>query len=100
MNFQRTQEITASSTATTAKEITLTMKELNNALNGLDKAVPQLQRAGEPFERTADRLLIRLFLVGASLIVLLTVSAILVIVFYRRTAERQNRETPLTASLS
>ena len=62
--------------AATAKEFTTTIKELNATVNSLDKAVPQIQKAGETFENTGNRLLNRLFLVGAGLVVILVTGAL------------------------
>src|SRR5439155_1947582 len=72
--------------ATTAKEVTTTIKELNATITSLDKAVPQLQKAGQDFESAGNRLLTRLFLLGAGLVVLLLVGAFIAALTYRRLA--------------
>lgn len=59
--------------ATAAKEMTATFRELNATISSLDKAVPEIQKAGETLENTSNRLLNRLFLRAAGLIVLLGV---------------------------
>ncbi len=74
--------------AATAKEVTTTIKELNTMINSLDKAVPQIQRAGETLESAGDRLLNRLFLLGAGLVVLLVVGAFIAALTYRRLASK------------
>ena len=70
--------------ATTAKEVTSTIKELNTTINSLDKAVPKLQQAGQDFESAGNRLLGRLFLLGAGLIALLLAGTFLAGLAYRR----------------
>ena len=70
--------------ATTAKEVTTTIRELNATITSLDRAVPQIQRAGETFEAAGNRLLNRIFLLGAGLILLLLVGAAIVLRTCRR----------------
>lgn len=70
--------------ATTAREVTTTIKELNATITSLDKAVPQIQKAGETFEAAGNRLLNRVFLIGAGLILLLLVGAGIVMRTCRR----------------
>src|SRR5206468_490084 len=72
--------------AAAAKEVTTTIKELNATINSLDKAVPQLQKAGQDFESAGNRLLGRLFLLGAGLIALLLVGTFFAALTYRRLA--------------
>jgi len=70
--------------ATTAKEVTASLKELNTTIDSLDKAIPQIQKAGQMAEVTGNRLLNRVFLMGAGLIVLLLGGALLTALIYRR----------------
>jgi hypothetical protein len=72
--------------ATTARELTAALKEVNLAINSLDKSTPQLQQAGATLELAGNRLLTRLFLLGAALIVLLVGGAFLAALLYRRLA--------------
>lgn len=74
--------------AATAKEATLAIKELNATINSFDKAVPQIQQAGEMFESAGQRLLHRLFVVGAGLIVLLWLGAVVAALAYRRLSSK------------
>ncbi|PWU14519.1 MAG: hypothetical protein C5B50_17080 [Verrucomicrobia bacterium] len=74
--------------ATAAKEVTATLKELNSAINSLDKSVPQLQKAGQDFESAGNRLLTRIFLLGAALILFLLVGAVTAALIYRRLAPK------------
>lgn len=74
--------------AATAKEATTALKELNATINALDRAVPQIQKAGETFEGVGNRLLHRLLLIGAGLIALLLVGALVVRLIYRRLARQ------------
>ncbi|MEY4388270.1 MAG: hypothetical protein RLY20_3553 [Verrucomicrobiota bacterium] len=73
--------------ATTAKEVTATIKELNTTITSLDKAVPQIQKAGETFEAAGNRLLNRVFVIGASLILLLLVGGYVIAKTCRRKAQ-------------
>lgn len=73
--------------ATTAKEVTTTLKELNTTILSLDQAVPQIQQASASFESAGNRLLNRLFFIGAGVIVLFLVGAYLVVKASRRRAE-------------
>ena len=75
--------------AATAKEVTATIKELNTAITSLDKAVPQIQQASASFESAGNRLLNRLFLIGAGLVVLLLVGAYVVALACRRRVQKQ-----------
>jgi prefoldin subunit 5 len=59
--------------ALTAREFTATIKELNATISSLDKAVPQIQKATESLERTGNRMLNRLFLLGAGLVALFSI---------------------------
>jgi len=70
--------------------VTTTIKELNATINSLDKAVPQLQKAGQDFESAGNRLLTRLFLLGAGLVVLLLVGAFIAALTYRRLAGKSS----------
>jgi hypothetical protein len=72
--------------ATTAKEVTTTIKELNATITSLDRAVPQIQKAGETFEAAGNRLLNRVFLIGAGLILLLLVGAYIIVRTHRSKA--------------
>jgi hypothetical protein len=75
--------------ATTAKEVTATIKEMNTTITSLDRAVPQLQQASASLESAGNRLLNRLFLVGAGLILLLLVGSYVVVLACRRRAQEQ-----------
>lgn len=66
--------------ATTAKEVTASLKELNATITSLDKAMPQIQKAGDAFEAAGARLLNRLLLIGAALVVIAFTAAVI----YRR----------------
>src|SRR6266853_4669732 len=70
--------------ASTAKEVTTTIKQLNEMINSLDKAMPQIQKTGETFESAGNRLLIRFFFVGAGLVAILLVGALIAALLYRR----------------
>ena len=74
--------------AATAKEVTGTMKELNLTLQSLDKTLPQIQKAGDTLESAGARLINRLFLLGAALIILLLGGGFYVAIVYRRFAIR------------
>ncbi len=74
--------------AVTAKEVTGTMKELNLTLQSLDKTLPQIQKAGDTLESAGARLINRLFLVGAALIILFLGGGFCVATVYRRFAIR------------
>ena len=75
--------------AATARELTAALKEVNTALNSADKALPKLQDATENLERTGNRLLNRLFVIGAGLIVLLVGGSFLAALAYRRLAAQR-----------
>jgi len=82
--------------ATAAKEVTTTIKELNTTVNSLDKAVPQLQKAGQDFESAGNRLLGRLFLLGAGLIALLLAGTFLAALAYRRLAGKSSSSSSVS----
>jgi len=75
--------------ATTAKEVTTTIRELNTTINSLDNAIPKLQKAGESFESAGNRLLTRVFLIGAALLVIFLVGVFFVAIGYRRLTRSQ-----------
>jgi hypothetical protein len=70
--------------AATAKEVTMTMKELNATIGSLDKALPQVQKAAETLEDTGNRLLNRIFFIGAGLLALFFIGGVIVLVIYKR----------------
>ncbi len=76
--------------AAVAKEVTTTIKELNVTMNSVDKAVPKLQQAGQDFESAGNRLLGRLFLLGAGLIAFLLAGTFLAALAYRRLAGKSS----------
>jgi hypothetical protein len=78
--------------ATTARELAGTIKELNETLNSLDQAMPQVKTAAATLESAGNRLLGRLLLVGAALIVLLLGGALSAALLYRRLGRASSRD--------
>jgi len=76
--------------ATTAKEMTTTIKQLNEMLDSLDIAVPHIQKSAETFESAGNRLLARLFCLGAGLIVLFFLGALLLGTAYWRLSRKRS----------
>jgi len=70
--------------ATTAKEVTALLTELNTSLGSLEHEMPVLQVAASTLESAGNRLLDRVLLVGAVLIVLLLGGALAAALIYRR----------------
>lgn len=78
--------------ATTARDVTATLQQLNAAINSLDKATPQIQKAGKTLEETGNRLINRILVGGAALIILLGICLCAVVAIYRRpTKTNMNR---------
>jgi hypothetical protein len=77
--------------ATTARELSATIKELNEALGSLDRTMPQVKTAAATLEGAGNRLLGRLLLVGAALIVLLIGGVLSAALLYRRLGGSSNR---------
>jgi hypothetical protein len=74
--------------ATTAREITATMAELNATLAALDERMPQVATLTGALESTGNRFLVRLFWVGALLILLLVCAVTGAALLFRRISAR------------
>lgn len=72
--------------ATTAKEVAAAMHEVNATLTSLDETMPRIEAAAGALGNVGNRLLQRLLLVGAALIVLLVGSVLAAALAYRRFA--------------
>jgi len=78
--------------ATTARELSGTIKELNATLSSLDQTMPQIEKAAGALEEAGNRLLVRVLVVGAALIVLLLGGGLAAALAYRRFARPSVRD--------
>lgn len=84
--------------ANMARETAAAARELNGTLGTLDQGLPRVQKASLVFENTAQRLLNRLFLMGAALIAFLVSASVAGVLVYNRLTRNASspRKNPQT----